>query len=125
MRLCNERRNIRRDAALRLHAQMAEKFNVALGAAHRGKRQVADGQLQLRSQRQKILQDLLMDGRVADDALLADLLPAGLELRLDEAEDLPRRLQQCTDGGQDDPQGNEGTSTTDRSSGSPSCSGVT
>ena len=63
MRLCNERRNIRRDAALRLHAQMAEKFNVALGAAHRGKRQVADGQLQLRSQRQKILQDLLMDGR--------------------------------------------------------------
>ena len=66
-----------------------------------------------------------MDGRVADDALLADLLPVGLELRLDEAEDLPVGFSSARMAGRTIRREMKETSTTDRSSGSPSCSGVT
>ena len=49
-----------------------------------------------------------MDGRVPDDALFADLLPAGLKLGLDEAQDLPRPASGVLwTAGQDDTQGDK------------------
>ena len=107
MRLRDERVNVRKILLPRLHGKMREKFNIALRPLDRGKRQIPDRKVQRSGQRREITQHLCMYGRIAHDALLADVFLSGLELRLDEAEHLSGGLEQLLDGWKDDLQRDE------------------
>ena len=68
-------------------AEIAEIFNVPLGAANGRVRQAKDGKVDfpLRARR-KCSQHLQMHRGIAHDALFADLFPSCLELGLDQAD---------------------------------------
>ena len=99
---------VRLDALHILKRQMTQKFDVSCGTLHGREGQSQNAEAQLLRQGNDVVQNLLMDGTVPDDAVLAHILPPGLELGLDEAEHLtPILLQQVLDGGQDNTKGDE------------------
>ena len=91
------------DRRLLLRAgEIAEIFNVPLGAANGRVRQAKDGKVTFLCVLQKVLEHLQMHGGIAHDALFADLFPSCLELRLDEADSVAVRLQKPRERGQNE-----------------------
>ena len=89
----NDRCAISNEWGSGLLGEVSQKLDVALRALDGREGEVFDGEADLFGGPEEILQDLLMDGGVPDDALLPYLVLAGFELRLDEAEDLSLGLQ--------------------------------
>ena len=71
---------------------MPQKFDIALRPLHRGEGQAQDLEAKAVCQGHEIIQHLLVGALLSDNALLAHLIPSCLELGLDEAEHLARRL---------------------------------
>src|SRR5258708_25493318 len=88
-----------------------QEFFIARRSENRRVRDIAPYQLSLSNNELfYLMQYALMDGRILDNALASiGLCFAGLELRLDQRDDLTGRAQQCNDGRKNFAQGNEGT----------------
>ena len=63
--------------------QMTQEFNITLGTLHRREGQTQDLKAQTMDQGNKVIQNHLMDLRLANDALLADIFLTCLKLGLD------------------------------------------
>ena len=86
---------------------MAQEFDIALGALHGREGQTQDLEAQTIHQCHEIIQHHLVDLGIPDNALLAHVFLAGLELGLDQAQNLTGGLQQRLDGGQHDLEADE------------------
>lgn len=87
--------------------EVSQVFDIALGAAHGRVVQTHDAVAQAGGGLQEIAQHALMDGGVAHDALLPNVLAPRLELRLYEADHRRALAQQRMHRGQHEAHRNE------------------
>ena len=107
MGLLHHIRHIRADPRRVSQAQVAQEFDVTLRPFYGGEGQPQDCKAKAVRQVYKSLQHLHMGTLLPNDPLLANLVPAGLKLGLDEAQNLTGGLQQRLDRRKHNFQGDE------------------
>src|SRR5215211_2099745 len=87
-------------------ARAQEEFDIAVAAADRGRKHLDIGAAERSREGRDIVADFLMHHRIADDAVLG-MFSIGLELRLDQRQEMHRRGRQRQRHRQHRLQGNE------------------